>query len=143
MAPRTSWYVEVDADREYFDRLEPDDVEFPHEHSPFAMALEDPEIVVGRTSTSRGIEPDLDLGRDPVDPAISHEHAAFVRADDGTYSIVDRDSTNGTYLNGATTPIEPEVRHPVRDGDRVHIGVWTTITVRAGALEHITEEVQP
>jgi hypothetical protein len=139
-AAPAAWHVEVCADRAYFERLQPDDVAYPVDRPPLAMALDQPEVRVGRTSASRGTEPELDLGGEPVDPAISHLHAAFVRDDAGSYSVVDRGSTNGTYLNEATEPIEPGELHPVRDGDRVHVGAWTTITVRAGALEHITEE---
>jgi hypothetical protein len=140
LAAPTTWHLEVCADRAYFERLQPDGVEFPVERPPLAVALEQPEVRIGRASRSRGTAPELDLGGEPIDPAISHLHAAFVRADDGSYSVVDRGSTNGTCLNDSTEPIEPGVLHPVGDGDRVHIGAWTTITVRAGALERVTEE---
>jgi pSer/pThr/pTyr-binding forkhead associated (FHA) protein len=100
-----------------------------------------PEVLVGRRSTSSGVDPDVDLAGEPVDVAVSHRHALLVRGEDGTYGVVDLDSTNGTCLNGAETPIEPGVRHLLADGDRIHLGAWTTITLRAGRPERITEEV--
>jgi pSer/pThr/pTyr-binding forkhead associated (FHA) protein len=42
----------------------------------------------------------------------------------------DLGSTNGTTLNDDPTPIGREVGAPVSDGDRIHIGAWTTITLR-------------
>jgi pSer/pThr/pTyr-binding forkhead associated (FHA) protein len=43
--------------------------------------------------------------------------------------IIDQDSTNGTTLNGSPDPIPPHVPVPLNDGDRIHIGAWTTITL--------------
>jgi hypothetical protein len=136
-----TWFVEVRADRQYFDRLQPDDVEFPSDPPTRTIELDQPEILVGRHSTSSGVDPDVDLACEPVDIAVSHRHVLLVRADDGSYGVVDLDSTNGTCLNEAETPIEPGVRHLLADGDRIHLGAWTTITLRAGRPERITEEV--
>ena len=135
-----AWSVEVRADRAYFDRLQPDDVEFPADCPPKTYALEAPEVLIGRRSASRGVEPDIDLGCEPVDSAISHRHAVLRRADDGTYTIADLESTNGTCINDGDKPIEAGVEHALCDGDRIHLGAWTTITVRAGPPERITEE---
>jgi pSer/pThr/pTyr-binding forkhead associated (FHA) protein len=44
--------------------------------------------------------------------------------------VVDQNSTNGTTVNGSDEPIQPFVPVPLQDGDRVHVGAWTTITVR-------------
>ena len=87
-------------------------------------------MVIGRRSASRGIHPDIDLADDPEDPAISHIHAMFVRSADGTYSIVDAGSTNGTTLNDDPTPIPPDAAIALVHGDRIHLGAWTTITIR-------------
>jgi hypothetical protein len=43
--------------------------------------------------------------------------------------VVDQDSTNGTTINGADEPIQPFVPVPLKSGDRVHVGAWTTITL--------------
>lgn len=54
------------------------------------VALDKPSTLIGRLA-----------GQDIVinDPAVSRKHAAIVQ--DGTgYTIVDQNSTHGTYLNG-------------------------------------------
>jgi hypothetical protein len=50
----------------------------------------------------------------------------------GSWVLVDPGSTNGTCLNGSTATIPFNVEVPVGDGDRIHVGVWTTITLRKG-----------
>jgi pSer/pThr/pTyr-binding forkhead associated (FHA) protein len=46
----------------------------------------------------RGVGADLNLAEDD---AVSHHHASLVRQPDGTVSVADGGSINGTYLNGA------------------------------------------
>lgn len=78
------------------------------------------------------------IGRDPSadlalpDPGISSRHLRLFRM--GTQHFVeDLRSTNGTFLNGVRiTDI-----HPLRDGDRMHIGRTTVIGFRV----HSTSEV--
>ncbi len=48
---------------------------------------------------------------------------------DGGWHLVDPGSTNGTFINDAPEPIEVNVDVPVGDGDRIHMGAWTTITL--------------
>ncbi|MFD0330538.1 FHA domain-containing protein [Streptacidiphilus monticola] len=43
--------------------------------------------------------------------------------------VIDQDSTNGTTLNGAPDPIPAHTPVALKDGDRIHVGAWTTITV--------------
>jgi len=45
--------------------------------------------------------------------------------------VVDLGSANGTYVNDSATAIEPNLPVPVKDGDRVHLGAWSTLTLRA------------
>jgi hypothetical protein len=49
----------------------------------------------------------------------------------GGWAVVDPGSTNGTTLNDDPEPIGNDVAVPVGDGDRIHVGAWTTIIVRA------------
>ena len=44
--------------------------------------------------------------------------------------MVDLGSANGTRLNDAEEPLEAETEIPVKQGDRIHLGVWTTITIQ-------------
>ena len=66
------------------------------------------------------------VGRDPIncqivlnDDSVSKEHAWIVPVDEGTV-IIDRGSTNGTFLNSADSPKISKVR--LQDGDRIFIG---------------------
>jgi hypothetical protein len=124
------WEAVVAADREYYDAVAPDDVEFPSHYEPRTFRLEADEILIGRKSTSRGIEPDLDLSGPDEDEAISRRHAVLVRAADGSYAVVDRGSTNGTSLNGSTALLAVDEPTTLHDGDRINIGAWTSITIR-------------
>ena len=74
--------------------------------------------------------PDIDLTGPPTDPGVSRMHAALIAEPDGSWTILDPGSENGTLVNG--TEIAAGVRVPLHDGDRIHLGAWTAITVRAG-----------
>jgi predicted component of type VI protein secretion system len=90
------------------------------------------QVTIGRRRNSTGESPDIDLSRPPEDPGVSHQHAMLVQQPDGSLCVVDQNSTNGTTINGGEDPIQPFVPIPLQDGDRVHVGAWTTITVRRG-----------
>jgi pSer/pThr/pTyr-binding forkhead associated (FHA) protein len=64
---------------------------------------------------------------------VSREHARLLAQPDGSWAVVDDGSENGTYLNGGATPIPIEQPIPLADGDQVHLGVWTTITLCRGS----------
>lgn len=100
----------------------------PEQHLP----LTGNQITIGRRRQSTGESPDIDLSVPPEDPGVSHQHAVLVQQPDGSWSVVDQNSTNGTTINGAEEPIQPFVPVQLGDGDRVHVGAWTTITVRQG-----------
>jgi hypothetical protein len=124
------WEAVVTADRAYYDAVAPDDVEFPDGYEPRTFPLEADAVLVGRRSESRGIVPTIDLAGSPEDNAISHRHAELIRGDDGSYVLVDRGSTNGTSLNTGSDVIPLGTLVPLRDGDRIYLGAWTTITIR-------------
>ncbi|MBA9002401.1 MULTISPECIES: FHA domain-containing protein [Thermomonospora] len=130
------WSAVVSADREYFETvladLGPDgaSLKFP----PFApqrrYMLVGRQVRIGRRSASRGFVPEIDLSTPPEDPGVSHIHAVLMARPDGTWVLVDPGSTNGTTINGSTEPIPFNEEVPVHDGDRIHVGAWTTITLR-------------
>jgi hypothetical protein len=129
-AIETAWEVVVCADRAYYDTLEHDGVDFPERYPPRRFALSAEETRIGRRSGSRGFYPEIDLSGASEDPGISRLHAFLVRAGGG-YALVDPGSTNGTTLNEGQTPIAVNIPVPLQAGDRIHIGAWTTLTVRA------------
>jgi FHA domain/Double zinc ribbon len=124
-AAPAAWIVEVQADRDYFDRSAPEGVGFPAEPHSTTLRLDAAAVVVGRRREGRA---DVECAID--DPGVSRVHAKFVRDADGSYAIVDQGSTNGTRLNGDTVPIPVDEPVPLVDGDRIHVGAWTTITLR-------------
>ncbi|MFF0199398.1 FHA domain-containing protein [Streptomyces sp. NPDC005017] len=133
-----TWTATIGPDREYF-------MAMMHRSGPEAAGLNLPayspeqqrtltgnQVTIGRRRHSTGETPDIDLSVPPEDPGVSHQHAVLVQQPDGNWAIVDQNSTNGTTVNGSEEPIQPFVPIPLQDGDRVHVGAWTTITVRRG-----------
>jgi pSer/pThr/pTyr-binding forkhead associated (FHA) protein len=45
-------------------------------------------------------------------------------------TITDLGSTNGTTVNDSDDRLPEGQETPLADGDRIHIGVWTTITIQ-------------
>ncbi|MET9696214.1 FHA domain-containing protein [Streptomyces sp. NPDC006529] len=133
-----AWTATIGPDRSYFmammQRSGPEAAGLnlpayaPEQHLPLSGG----QITIGRRRASTGESPDVDLSVPPEDPGVSHAHAVLVQQPDGSWAVVDQNSTNGTYINGGEEPIQPYVPVPLRDGDRVHVGAWTTVTVRRG-----------
>src|SRR5207248_11015276 len=130
------WRVVAVADPEYHQRMQAmampgaPPVSFPAYRPERRFPLRTTQSLIGRRRPSRGIEPDIDLTGPPEDAAVSHSHAMLVGGPDGTWSVVDLGSANGTYLNDSEDAIEPHVPAAVKDGDRIHVGAWTTLTVQ-------------
>ena len=74
---------------------------------------------------------------------MSHRHALLTRLDAGDYQGSDLDSTNGTTLNLGDITLEPGRPHRLADGDRIHLGAWTTITVRRAPRASTSSSVPP
>lgn len=133
-----SWTATIGPDRSYFmammQRSGPEAAGLnlpaysPEQHLPLSGG----QITIGRRRASTGESPDIDLSVPPEDPGVSHQHAVLVQQPDLSWAVVDQNSTNGTTINGGEEPIQPYVPVPLADGDRVHVGAWTTITVRLG-----------
>jgi hypothetical protein len=132
--PVTSlWSAVVMADRDYYETVlaagGPDaaTITFPAYCPERRFRLSGTEVRIGRRSVSRGIEPEIDLTGPPADPGVSRLHAVLVPAEDGTWSLVDPGSENGTLLNGTEVPQGTAI--PLHDGDRIHLGAWTALTI--------------
>jgi FHA domain len=124
------WEAIATADREYYERVAPEGVPFPIHCPARTYLLRGDQIRVGRASNSRGIQPEIDLTGAPEDSAVSHLHCILIEQPDGSYSLVDPGSTNGTTVNDDPTPLMANIAVALADGDRIHVGAWTTITVR-------------
>jgi hypothetical protein len=124
-----AWTATVGPDRAYFDANAIDGVEFPADASVRTVNLPAPQVRIGRKSRSKGTDPELDLSAEPLDPGVSHNHALLTLNIDGVWLVSDLGSTNGTYVNDDAKPLTAGQTRELTDGDRVHVGAWTTITL--------------
>jgi serine/threonine protein kinase len=130
------WTAVVAADRDYYDRVQAVSdsdaaaISFPAHCPERRFQLSGTEVRIGRRSASRNIKPEIDLTGPPTDHGVSRMHAVLVVARDGTWSVIDSGSPNGTLVNGKEIPSGVAV--PLGDGDRIHLGAWTMITITKG-----------
>jgi FHA domain len=130
-----AWTAVVTADRAYFDAVvaaegpDASALEFPGYCPERRFRLAGREMRIGRRSVSRGLEPEIDLTGPPADPGVSHLHAVLVAEPDGSWSIVDPGSANGTKVNDLE--LSTGVRTPLHDRDQVYLGAWTMLTIQS------------
>ena len=126
----------VASDRGYYDSMKAmhsmsgPDVAFPPHTPERRIPLVGKQMRIGRRSAARELEPEIDLAEPPVDPGISRLHAMLIAAPDGTWSVLDPGSANGTLLNGRKIVTGDLIT--LHEGDRIHLGAWTVITVSRG-----------
>jgi hypothetical protein len=134
LSPRpaaTAWEAIVTADRAQYDRLSASGVPFPADYHERCVRLIEGENRIGRSHGHPGEDaPEIDLAAPPVDPGVSRMHAVVDYRGDGVCVLRDLGSTNGTALGDEPAPIAPHTDVPLADGDRIHLGAWTTITLR-------------
>jgi hypothetical protein len=101
--------------------------------STATVPLRSHSSLIGRSSQSRGIHPEVALD---TDTGVSRRHAQLVLSGDDL-SVVDLSSTNGTYVvtgdqqpDDDLEPLAPGVAHALSDGDRIYLGAWTRLTPR-------------
>ncbi|EST24963.1 signal peptide protein [Streptomyces roseochromogenus subsp. oscitans DS 12.976] len=131
-----TWTATIGPDRDYFMAMmqrsgpEAAGLNLPAYSPEQQRTLSGNQLTIGRRRHSTGDTPDIDLSVPPEDPGVSHQHAVLVQQPNGSWAVVDQNSTNGTTVNMSEEPIQPFVPVPLQDGDRVHVGAWTTITIR-------------
>ncbi|MGJ6126653.1 ATP-binding protein [Mycolicibacterium sp. Y3] len=130
--PVAQWVAVVTADRDFYDRVaarsELDSPAYPQAFEERRITLRGKETLIGRRADGRDAVPDIDLGAEPADRGVSARHA-MVRLRETGPTIIDLGSTNGTSLNGSADLLGSDVETPLKDGDRIHVGAWTTITL--------------
>jgi FHA domain len=134
-AAPVAWTAVVAADREFYERVlargGPDTVEFPQYFPERRIRLDKATTLIGRHNHDQGVEPEIDLGIHPVDRGVSTQHAVL-RIRESGLTVTDLGSTNGTSLNSGEDFLANGEETSLRDGDRIHVGAWTTITVVQG-----------
>jgi hypothetical protein len=132
-----AWSAVVNADRDYFRRVvasggpEAAAISFPaycpERRFSLGISRAGEQRQIGRRSISRGIDPDIDLTGPPTDPGVSRLHAVLIGQAGGGWALLDPGSENGTLVNDQE--IATGVQVPLHDGDRIHLGAWTAITI--------------
>ncbi len=103
---------------------------------PRVVPLTVRSVLIGRTSRSRNIHPEVDCS---PDNGVSRRHAQL-STDGSRWWIEDLQSSNGTYVGQdsgplPTTPLTPGTRQELREGDRIYVGAWTRLVVRRATEE--------
>ncbi|MEV1168650.1 FHA domain-containing protein [Nonomuraea sp. NPDC049784] len=130
------WEAVTAADRTYYEKViaegGPDAaaMAFPPYCPERSFALAGEQVRIGRRSRARNVAPEIDLTGPPEDPGVSHLHAVLLAQPDGSWTLVDPGSANGTQVNGKPVKLNVPVR--IGPGDKIHLGAWTVITIREG-----------
>ncbi|MFE5330252.1 FHA domain-containing protein [Embleya sp. NPDC056575] len=129
---RTLWTVRVVPDHDYFLRVlewdGPDahNMHFPHEQEPWTVELTGESMRIGRRNAgTSSAPPEIPI----TDPGVSRRHAMLLRCGDGSWELMDLGAINGTTINSGYDRVHRDPVH-LKDGDRVHIGAWTTLEIR-------------
>lgn len=129
----TGWIAVVTASRSHYDAVMAGagsgaaGILFPDSCPERTFPLTGSQMRIGRRSISMEVRPEIDLSDPPADPGISRLHAILVSRADGTWAVVDPGSENGVIVNDAE--ISPGQAVPLRNGDRIRIGAWTSIAI--------------
>jgi hypothetical protein len=131
-AAPVGWTAVVTADRALYKRVlaqrGPDTVDFPLFFPERRIVLQG-DTLIGRGNRKQGIDPEIDLGIHPADRGVSTQHAVL-RIHGSVLTITDLGSTNGTTLNDSDDRLPEGEETPLIDGDRIHVGAWTTIMIQ-------------
>ncbi len=100
-------------------------VPFPEGEPDRAFPLDLDEMLLGRRNARRDVHPEIAI----ADPSVSGRHLKICRQTDGSRTIVDVGSSNGTKLNGAA--LQAGVETPLKAGDQIELGMWTRILIEA------------
>ena len=127
----SAWVAEVWVDPAWYAEQESPDP-LPSAGLPSVVPLVGRSLLVGRTSRSRDIHPDLDCGSDS---GVSRRQCQLTS--DGTrWWVEDLGSANGTFVGRASgplpeDPVPPGQKRELDADDRVYVGAWTRLVVRA------------
>lgn len=130
-----AWVAELWIDPEWYAVQEsPDPI--PSPGLPDIVPLRGDSVLIGRTSHSRGIFPDIEGG---ADTGISRRQAKLT-TDGKRWFVEDLDSSNGTFVGPAAgklpeDPLTPGRRHELEPSDRIYVGAWTRIVLRRATAE--------
>jgi hypothetical protein len=119
--PGTHWELEVRVDLNLYGTPNAD---APTNQPPQSFSLFDAESMIGRAGTEVRVQVPIH-----GDAGVSRRQALLIRKVDGSLTVRDAGSANGTQVNGVE--LVAGVDTPLKDGDTIAVGAWTRITVRA------------
>jgi hypothetical protein len=125
-----AWVAEVWIDPDWYSDQDSADP-LPSAGVPEVLPLRTTSVLVGRTSRSRNIHPDIDLS---ADNGISRRHCQLT-TDGSRWWVEDLGSSNGTYVGASvgalpTAPLAPGDKREVAPDEHVYLGAWTRIVIR-------------
>jgi len=129
------WVAEIWIDPAWYDAQESPDP-MPSPGLPVVVPLHGRSVLVGRTSASRNIHPEIDC---ETDSGVSRRQAQLTT--DGTrWWVEDLESANGTFVGSAAgavpeDPIPVGVKRELNPDDRVYVGAWTRLVIRQATDE--------
>jgi hypothetical protein len=124
------WVAEVWIDPAWYEAQQSPDP-MPSPGLPVVVPLRSKSILIGRTSRSRNIHPQIDC---ESDSGVSRRQTQLT-TDGSRWWVEDLDSANGTFVAPATGPIPSDpipvrVKHELAADDRIYVGAWTRIVIR-------------
>jgi hypothetical protein len=128
-----AWVAEVWIDPDWYADQDSSDP-LPSAGVPTVVPLKSTSILVGRTSRSRNIHPDIDL---TTDNGISRRHCQLT-TDGKRWWVEDLGSSNGTYVGSSvgplpTDPLAPGTKREIAPDERIYLGAWSRIVIRKAA----------
>ncbi len=131
------WLAEVWVDPDWYQTQEAEDP-CPSPGLPVIVPLRHRSVLLGRVSSSRNTNPEIDLSSDP---GVSRRHAQLTT--DGTrWFVEDLGSSNGTYVGEAAAALPVRgiavgPRTELADDDRLYVGAWTRVVVRRATPDEV------
>jgi hypothetical protein len=124
------WVAEVWIDPAWYEAQQSPDP-MPSPGLPAVVPLRSKSILIGRTSRSRNIHPQIDC---EPDSGVSRRQTQLT-TDGSRWWVEDLDSANGTFVAAATGPIPVDpipvgVKQELAADHRVYVGAWTRIVIR-------------
>jgi len=134
------WVAEVWVDPDWYAGQEAEEP-MPSPGLPNVVPLLHRSALVGRMSTSRNITPDIDC---TSDTGVSRRHAQL-STDGRRWFVEDLGSSNGTFIGPASGPLPEDPiavgpRTELDDDDRIYVGAWTRIVVRAATEDEVAAQ---
>ena len=125
------WVAEVWVDPDWYAVQEAEEP-MPSPGLPAVVGLTSRSLLIGRVSPSRNIHPDIDCTNDT---GVSRRHAQLT-TDGQRWFVEDLGSSNGTFVGPASGPLPEDPiavgpRTELDGDDRIYVGAWTRIVVRA------------